>query len=129
MRPAHQTVTWKTRTCFRIKFKPIISVDCTRKDNLTCCFRLIFSFGDLLVRLDRNDKGKTNAALPSRTSANNSELTPTDVPGLRRRTEKITKRLDHIGYFVGNNICLQSNTMYLSLTTRHFSMSKASIPT
>lgn len=34
------------------------------------------------VKLDKNDKGKTNAALPMRTKANNTEVTTTDVPGL-----------------------------------------------
>lgn len=46
---------------------------------------LIFSFGDFLVKLDKNDKGKTKAALPSRTNPKSIELTPIDVPGLIRK--------------------------------------------
>lgn len=45
----------------------------------------IFSYGDFLVRLDINDKGNTNAALPTKISPKSIELTRTDVPGLRER--------------------------------------------
>lgn len=51
---------------------------------LTCCFMLIFSSEVFLVKLDMKDNGKTKAALPTRTSTSNIELTPIDFPGLRR---------------------------------------------
>jgi len=57
---------------------------CWQKSKHTCCLKLIFSFCDFLVKLDKKDKGKTNAALPMSTRANNTELTITDVPGLQR---------------------------------------------
>lgn len=37
------------------------------------------------MRLDINDKGNTNAALPTIISPKSIELTRTDVPGLRER--------------------------------------------
>jgi hypothetical protein len=49
----------------------------------------IFSYGNFLVKLDRKDKGKTKAALPTRTNPKSIELTITDVPGLR------IKRVNH----------------------------------
>lgn len=54
-------------------------------ENNTCCFNATFSCGDFFVKLDRKDKGNTNAALPTRTSPNSIELTPTEVPGLANR--------------------------------------------
>ena len=35
--------------------------------------------------MDKKDKGKTKAALPTRTSAKSIELTTIDVPGLREK--------------------------------------------
>lgn len=55
---------------------------------LTCCLKSIFSSGDFLVRLDKNDKGKTKAALPTKTSPKRIELTITDVFGLEKN-EKV----------------------------------------
>ena len=51
----------------------------------TCCLKLTFSNGEFLVKLDKKDKGKTKAALPTRTNAKSTELTPICVPGLRRK--------------------------------------------
>jgi hypothetical protein len=52
--------------------------------------KLSLSFSDFLVKLIKKDKGKTNAALPTSTRANNTELTLTDVPGLHKiRMHKI----------------------------------------
>jgi hypothetical protein len=50
----------------------------------------IFSYGNFLVKLDRKDKGKTKAALPTRTNPKSIELTITDVPGLRIKRELTT---------------------------------------
>nr|ACR34739.1 unknown [Zea mays] len=47
-----------------------------------CCLNVIFSNGDFFVRLDKNDNGKTNAALPTRTNPSKIELMPMDLPGL-----------------------------------------------
>lgn len=55
--------------------------------NSTCCFMLTFSNGEFLVKLDRKDRGKTKAALPTRTSAKSTELTPIGVPGLHRKVK------------------------------------------
>lgn len=44
-----------------------------------------------MVKLDKKDKGKTKAALPTRTSAKSTELTPIGVPGLRRKYKKKNK--------------------------------------
>lgn len=64
---------------------------------LTCCFMLTFSNEDFLVKLDRKDKGKTKAALPTRTSANSIELTPIDFPGLRKgKKEKKLTLYNHL---------------------------------
>jgi predicted CopG family antitoxin len=53
--------------------------------------KLSLSFSDFLVKLIKKDKGKTNAALPMSTRANNTELTLTDVPGLHKiRIHKIS---------------------------------------
>jgi hypothetical protein len=38
--------------------------------------------------LDKKDKGKTKAALPSKISPSRIELTPIDFPGLRRMINK-----------------------------------------
>ena len=46
---------------------------------------MIFSLDDFLAKLDKNDKGKTKAALPASTKPNNIELTATDVPGLQKK--------------------------------------------
>lgn len=51
---------------------------------LTCCLKLIFSFGVFLDKLDKKDKGKTKAALPTKIRPISIELTATDVPGLGR---------------------------------------------
>jgi predicted CopG family antitoxin len=52
--------------------------------------KLSLSFSDFLNKLIKKDKGKTNAALPTSTRANNTELTLTDVPGLHKiRMHKI----------------------------------------
>jgi hypothetical protein len=40
--------------------------------------------------LDKKDKGKTKAALPTRTNPKSIELTITDVPGLRIKRELTT---------------------------------------
>jgi len=48
---------------------------------------------DFLVKLDKKDKGKTNAARPIRISANNIELTPMDVPGLATRKKRVKRRI------------------------------------
>lgn len=48
----------------------------------TCCLKSIFSCWFFLVKLDKSDKGKTKAALPTKTIPNNIALTSTDVPGL-----------------------------------------------
>lgn len=56
----------------------------------TCCFSSILFSGDFLVKLDKNDKGNTKAALPAKISPNRIELTPIDVPGLAKRTVKVT---------------------------------------
>ena len=46
---------------------------------------MTFSNEEFLVKLDRKDKGKTKAALPTRMSAKSTELTPIGVPGLWRK--------------------------------------------
>jgi predicted CopG family antitoxin len=46
--------------------------------------KLSLSFSDFLNKLIKKDKGKTNAALPTSTRANNTELTLTDVTGLHK---------------------------------------------
>ena len=48
----------------------------------TCILKLIFSLSFFLTKFDRNDNGKTNAALPSMSKPIRIELTATDVPGL-----------------------------------------------
>lgn len=58
------------------------------QQSLTCCLNVIFSNGDFFVRLDKNDNGKTNAALPTRTSPSKIELMPMDLPGLKTGTRK-----------------------------------------
>lgn len=50
----------------------------------TCCFKFMCSREDFLVKLDKKDKGKTKAALPTKTNANSIELTPIDLPGLQK---------------------------------------------
>lgn len=50
----------------------------------------IFSYGNFLVKLDKNDKGKTKAALPTRTNPKSIELTIIDVPGLKIKRELTT---------------------------------------
>jgi len=55
---------------------------------LTCCLNVILSNGDFFVKLDKNDNGKTNAALPTRTNPSKIELMPTDLPGLKMGTKK-----------------------------------------
>jgi hypothetical protein len=42
-----------------------------------------FSDGEFFVKLDKKDKGKTKAALPTKISPSRIALTPTDFPGLR----------------------------------------------
>lgn len=39
-----------------------------------------------MVKLDRKDKEKTKAALPTITNPKSIALTPADVPGLRTKT-------------------------------------------
>lgn len=51
----------------------------------TCCLKSIFSRGDLW-KLDKNDKGKTKAALPSKTSPSRIALTSIEVFGLKNGT-------------------------------------------
>jgi hypothetical protein len=58
------------------------------QQSLTCCLNVIFSNGDFFVRLDKNDNGKTNAALPTRTNPSKIELMPMDLPGLKTGTRK-----------------------------------------
>ena len=57
---------------------------------ITCCLKLIFSFGVFLARLDKKESGKTKAALPTKISPSSIELTATDVPGLGRTQVKPT---------------------------------------
>lgn len=52
---------------------------------LTCCLKIILSSGDFFVKLDRNESGKTKAALPTKTRPNKIELTRSDFPGLQMR--------------------------------------------
>ena len=64
----------------------------------TCSLNVIFSSADFLAKLDRNDNGKTKAALPTITRPSNIALTATDVPGLhypirRRKRQHIKKWL------------------------------------
>jgi hypothetical protein len=56
--------------------------------SLTCCLNVIFSSGDFFVKLEKNDNGKTNAALPTRTNPSKIELMPMDLPGLKMGTKK-----------------------------------------
>lgn len=100
-----------------------------REIDPTCCFKLTLSYLDFLVKFDKNDKGKTKAALPTRTSPNSIELSLTDFAGLKLKGVKM-----HIFHVVFN--CLISKELIkmefcadLSLTILHRSMSKASIPT
>lgn len=53
-----------------------------KKETPTCCLKVIFSVGVFLAKLDKKDRGKTKAALPTRTKPISIELTATDVPGL-----------------------------------------------
>lgn len=53
----------------------------------TCCLKAILSLAVFFVKLDKNDKGNTKAALPMRIKAINVELTATDFPGLIYRQE------------------------------------------
>ena len=48
----------------------------------TCILKSILSLWFFLAKFERNDKGKTNAALPSMSKPIRIELTATDVPGL-----------------------------------------------
>lgn len=57
----------------------------TNGETLTCCFKWILSCGDFLVKLDKKDKGKTKAALPTMTSAKSIELTFNDFAGLKKK--------------------------------------------
>lgn len=59
----------------------------------TCCLKLILSYGEFFVKLDKKDKGKTKAALPTKISPSRIELTPTDFPGLRRKINKNKAKL------------------------------------
>lgn len=68
------------------------------KPLLTCCLKVIFSSEDFFIKLDKNDNGKTKAALPSKISPISIELTATDNPGLREMTEAPDK-----GYLLTDN--------------------------
>jgi hypothetical protein len=59
---------------------------------LTCCLQLIFSAGVFFVKLDKNESGKTKAALPTRTNPSKIELTPMDLPGLQLERVRWTVR-------------------------------------
>lgn len=61
----------------------------------TCCFNSILSLGDFLVKLDKNDRGKTKAALPTKTRPNRIELTPIDVPGLTEKEKENSNKNGH----------------------------------
>jgi hypothetical protein len=52
-----------------------------------------FSYGEFFVKLDKKDKGKTKAALPTKISPSRIELTPTDFPGLRKKINKNKAKL------------------------------------
>lgn len=65
----------------------------TDQGKLTCCFHPILSLGDFFVKLDTNDKGNIEAALPTSTSISSIELTPTDVPGLPKQNLDTTSSL------------------------------------
>lgn len=41
----------------------------------TCWLKLILSSGEFFIKLDKNDRGKTKAALPTKTRPNSMELT------------------------------------------------------
>lgn len=56
--------------------------------NRTCSLKLIFSCGNFLVRFDKNDKGKTKAALPTKTNPSRAALTEIDVFGLQKKIQK-----------------------------------------
>nr|GMD42110.1 Superoxide dismutase [Cu-Zn] [Ipomoea batatas] len=49
---------------------------------MICCLNDILSEEFFFAKLDKNDKGNTNAALPTKIRPTNIELTATDVPGL-----------------------------------------------
>lgn len=51
--------------------------------------------GDFLDKLDKNDNGKTKAALPTSISPSKIELTEMDVPGLVDRWERRKIKYDH----------------------------------
>lgn len=58
----------------------------------TCCLILIFSCEFFLAKLDKKDRGKTNAALATIIKARSIELTATDVPGLQMKNQCKTSR-------------------------------------
>lgn len=57
------------------------------KSLLTCCLKVIFSSEDFFIKFDKNDNGKTKAALPSKISPISIELTAIDNPGLQEIKE------------------------------------------
>lgn len=63
----------------------------------TCWLKLILSSGDFFIKLDKNDRGKTNAALPTKTRPNSMELTWTDNCGLQ--IELKHKTINHASLF------------------------------
>lgn len=90
--PPNDHLKWggkKRQTC---QNNLVVSTRNTKKDTWekfghTCCLNEIFSYGDFLVKLDKKDKGKTNAALPRSIRPNNTELAATDVPGLQKKSD------------------------------------------
>lgn len=52
----------------------------------------IFSNGDFFVKLDKNDKGKTKDALPTKTSPSRIPLTWIEVFGLKKGKKLQTKK-------------------------------------
>lgn len=61
----------------------VFACKCLMRKTLTCFLKSIFSFLDFLVKLDKNDKGKTKAALPIKTNPNKMELSLREISGLQ----------------------------------------------
>lgn len=130
MRPAHHIVTCKWTTVQpTLNHINSITDELNPGWKLTCWLKLIFSYGVFFVRFDRNDRGKTKAALPTIISPNSIELTETDVPGLHFKTlfhRSVVMTLLSVRKIVPFYANFKS---YLLLTNRHFSISRASMPT
>lgn len=78
------TKLWSKETRVRLLVKDNIKREFCRK-LLTCCLNDILSEEFFFAKLDKNDKGNTNAALPTKIRPTNIELTATDVPGLKEK--------------------------------------------